>query len=201
MAAVNSPSSDDSPRSIVHEIMQSRLPDSEKTFERVWEDASVTTAAGNETTASTLRLTLFHLFSSPEILERLRDEMAKAGNPSDLTALEQLPYLTAILMEGLRLSPAIATRMARIAPEAGLRYDKWHIPAGTPVGMTIILMHTNEKIYPEPQRFNPDRWMHPDARKKVDKTFVPFSKGTRNCVGMQYVYWPYWLTKPVLEYC
>jgi hypothetical protein len=86
--------------------------------------------------------------------------------------------------------------MARIAPAGGLRYDKWHIPAGTPVGMTIILIHTNEEIYPEPQKFDPERWMHPDARKKVDKTFVPFSKGTRNCVGMQYVYLLYWLTKP-----
>jgi cytochrome P450 len=186
MAEVTSPTRDEkSPRTIVHEIMESKLPNSERAFERVYEDVSTITGAGFETTASALRLMIYHLFTSPQILQRLRDELASASNPSDLSTLEQLPFLTAILMEGLRLSPAIASRMARIAPASGLKYDQWHIPAGTPVGMTIILIHSNEELYPEPHKFNPDRWMHPDARKKVDKTFVPFSKGTRNCIGMQ----------------
>jgi cytochrome P450 len=186
IAEVASPTRDDkSLRTIVHEIMDSKLPTSEKMFDRVYEDVSTITGAGFETTASALRLMIYHLFTSPEMLQRLRDELASATNPCDLPALEQLPYLTAILMEGLRLSPAIASRMAPIAPASGLVYDKWHIPAGTPVGMTIIMVHTNEDVYPEPYKFNPDRWMHPDARKKVDKTFVPFSKGARNCVGMQ----------------
>jgi len=186
MAAVRSPTSKTTAtRTIVHEIMDSRLPNSEKTFERVFEDVSTVIGAGSDTTASVLRLIFFHLFSPTEMLKRLREELSAATSPLDLRTLEQLPYLNAILMEGLRLSPAIATRMARITPDSGLTYDKWHIPAATPVGMTLILIHSNEYLYSEPRRFNPDRWMDSDARKKVDKTFVPFSKGTRNCLGMQ----------------
>ena len=192
MAAVASPNpNSEAPRTIVHEIMESKLPLSEKRFDRVFEEVSTVTGAGFETTASALRLILFHLFSTPKMLERLRAELASASaispNLLDLKALEQLPYLTAILMEGLRLSPAIATRMARMAPDTGLIYNQWHIPPGTPVGMTLILMHTDEALYPEPRRFDPNRWMHPDARKNLDKTFAPFSRGTRNCLGMQYV--------------
>lgn len=90
-------------------------------------------------------------------------------------------------MEGMRLSPAIGSRMARIAPDRDLFYGAWRIPAGTPVGMTTILMHTDKTLYPDPLKFNPDRWMDVEARKKLDRTYAPFSRGTRICLGMQYV--------------
>ena len=146
-------------------------------------------AAGFETTASVLRLIFFHVFSNPEILGRLRAELASASIPADpnavdLSALEKLPYLTAILMEGLRLSPAISARMQRIAPDRDLVYGAWRIPAGTPVGMTAVLLHEDESLYPEPKRFNPERWMDLEARKKAEKTYAPFSRGTRVCLGM-----------------
>lgn len=51
--------------------------------------------------------------------------------------------------------------------------------------MTLHLLHQDEEDYPEPQRFNPDRWMDPDPWHLGNKTFVPFGKGKRNCVGMQ----------------
>lgn len=90
-------------------------------------------------------------------------------------------------MEALRLSPGVATRMARIAPDRDLFYKSWRIPAGTPVGMTTILMHTDEKVYPDPNSFRPERWMDDsDFRKNVEhKYYAPFSRGTRMCIGMQ----------------
>ncbi|KAI0475699.1 cytochrome P450 [Xylariaceae sp. FL0804] len=180
---------DDGPRTLVHEIMQSRLPPSEKSFQRVFEDVSTTTGAGYETTAAVMRIATFHIYSDPQILQRLRAELAAAAaapGRDDWKTLEQLPYLTAVIMEAMRLAPAIATRSARVAPDRDLVYaDCWRIPAGTPVGMTLHLLHQNEAEYPEPRRFNPDRWMDPDPWQQLGKkTFVPFGRGTRNCVGM-----------------
>lgn len=185
LAKVAASPSDKGRRTIVHAILDSKLPPSEKTPARVFEDVSTITGAGFETTASALRLIIFHVYANPNILHRLRDELAGASDTLEWKVLEQLPYLTATLMEGLRLSPAIASRMARVAPDRDLSYEKWKIPAGTPVGMTLVLMHSEESIYPDPYRFNPDRWMDPDARRTLDKVFAPFSKGTRNCLGMQ----------------
>lgn len=102
----------------------------------------------------------------------------------EVKKLEQFPYLTSVIMEGMRLSPAIGSRMARIAPDRDLFYGNFRIPAGTPVGMTIILMHTDETLYPAPLSFNPDRWMDLEERKKMEKTYAPFSRGTRMCLGM-----------------
>jgi cytochrome P450 len=173
---------------VVHEIVRSKLPPSEKTFERVFEEIATLTGAAFETTAGVLRLVLFNVYSNPDILRRVRTEIVAAAasspDPIPLTTLEKLPYLTSVLMEGMRLSPAIASRSPR-QTDKDLLYGEWRIPAGTPVGMTTLLMHTDEKIYPNPLRFNPDRWMDPADRKALDKVYAPFSKGTRICVGMQ----------------
>ncbi|KAH9894544.1 cytochrome P450 [Xylariomycetidae sp. FL2044] len=178
---------DDGPRTLVHEIMHSKLPPADKSFDRVFQEMSSVTGAGYETAAAVIRIAVFHIYSDPIILQKLRAELATAPD-RDWKTLEQLPYLTAVIMEAMRLAPAIASRSARIAQDRDLVYANWRIPAGTPVGMTIHLLHQNEEEYPEPERFVPDRWMDPDPWQLGNKTFVPFGKGTRNCVGM-YLAW------------
>ncbi|MCJ1447230.1 MAG: hypothetical protein MMC23_007741 [Stictis urceolatum] len=178
---------------LVHSILQNPgLPEAEKSLNRVNEEIETITGAGLETTAQTLRLIVFYLYRDPAALQRLRSELRTLLQeilPSDqpsLTQLEQLPYLTAVIMEGLRLSPGIATRMARITPDRVLVYgDNRVIPAGTPVGMTTLLMHLDESIYKKAYQFNPDRWADLEQRKgEVGRTFAPFSRGTRMCLGM-----------------
>jgi cytochrome P450 len=136
-----------------------------------------------------MRLVFYHVFSNAEILQRLRAEVNRTTRESpeqvELKTLEKLPFLTSVLMEGLRLSPALASRSQRIAPDRDLLYKNYRIPAGTPVGMTALLMHTDPALYPDPLRFDPDRWMDLEARKKAEKTWFPFSPGTRMCLGMQ----------------
>lgn len=188
MATISSLTSDtNTHRTVVHEILDSNLLPGDKEFQRVFDDVATLSGAGFETTASVLRLVVFHVFSNPTILQRLRKELASINlsETRDLKKLEQLPYLTSIIMEGLRLSPAIASRSARIAPDRALIYGKWSIPAGTPVGMTTLLMHTDERLYPDPMSFDPGRWMDLEARKKAEKVYGPFGRGTRMCLGMQ----------------
>ncbi|KAK7715831.1 hypothetical protein SLS63_011246 [Diaporthe eres] len=180
---------DQSHQTIVHAILDSNLPQAEKTVERIYDEVGTITGAAFETAAQSIRTILYYLYSDPTMLNRLRSELDQAtkkqGNDGHLplSTLEQLPFLTSVVREGLRLSPGLATRLARLAPDHDLFYDKWRIPAGTPVGMTVLLMHLNEDVYPQPKTFNPDRWS--DEAKRSDKTFAPFSRGTRICLGMQ----------------
>lgn len=183
MKAAESPD-DAGPRTLVHEIVQSRLPPQEKTFERIFNDIATTAGAAYETTSAVMRIAGFHIYNQPEILRRLRAELAAAPDRRWET-LEKLPYLTAVIMEALRLAPGVATRNARVARNRDLAYGSWRIPAGTPVSMTLLLLHLDEDEYPDPRRFDPERWMDPSPWKTGGKTFAPFGKGTRNCVGMQ----------------
>lgn len=176
---------------LIHTILQANLPEHEKSYGRLIDEISTVLGAALETTATTLRLIMYYVYTDPEILARLRTELSNAAQNSDnqqglpLKVLEQLPYLTAVLTEGLRLSPGLATRMARIALDRDLVYDKWVIPAGTPVSMTTLLLHMDEKTYPNPSAFEPERWMHGEKKTGAAGVYAPFARGTRNCLGMQ----------------
>ncbi|KAH8901260.1 cytochrome P450 [Thozetella sp. PMI_491] len=174
---------------IVHAIASSTLPPSEKTATRISDDTMTVTGAAFETTAAALRVILYYLYSDPQVLVKLRAEINEAvrehgESELGLAILEKLPYLTAVLTEGLRLAPGIATRQARVAPDRDLLFEEWRIPAGTPVGMTVLLLHMDERVYSDPERFAPERWLEPSAARRKDRTFAPFSKGSRICAGM-----------------
>lgn len=179
-----SPETTGIPSNMVHEIVPSKLPEPEKTTVRIFDDVAVITGAGFETTAGALRVALFHVFEKPAIVQRLRAELATIDT-RDLKAAKQLPYLKAVLLEGLRMSPALGARLSRIAPDRELLYGQWRIPTGTPVSMSLILLHADEALYPEPLNFDPERWMDPGGGPGLEKSFSPFLKGTRGCLGMQ----------------
>lgn len=167
--------------------MTADIPTSHKTLPALQSEVFIIASAGFESTASVLRLIIFHIFSDRKILNQLRHEISSALGTSDspnLKSIEQLPYLTAVIMEGLRLSPGLATRLARVSDKE-LIYKNWKIPAGVPVSMTTLHMHMDESIYPDPSHFNPERWMELEARKTLEKTFAPFSRGTRICLGIR----------------
>ena len=208
--SMNKTEKDDNSDTMVQSIMRStQLPSSEKTFSRVHEEVDAVTSAGIETVGQTLRLTCFQIYDNPKVLYRLRDELnvvSKLLGPDNvsveaeqpiLAQLERLPYLTAIIKEGLRMSPGLATRMARIAPDREIQYGSWSIPASTPVGMTVLLMHYDDKQYPDPQTFDPERWMSSESKKQGEKIFAPLSRGSRMCVGMQLVAHPSLLANQV----
>ncbi|KAI0394396.1 trichodiene oxygenase [Xylariaceae sp. FL0594] len=168
---------------MIHEIAYSDLPPAEKAFERVFEEVATVTGAAYETTATTLRLIIYHIFTDDEILRTLRKEIETLCGRSKVTLkdLEQFPYLTAVIKEGLRLSPGIGSRAARVTDKE-IVYETWRIPAGTPVGMTTLLMHTDENVFRDPMRFHPGRWIEDEGRRR--RSFAPFSRGTRMCLGM-----------------
>jgi cytochrome P450 len=124
------------------------------------------------------------------IRHRLCDELAEFyashKNPT-WSQLSQLRYLTAVLYEALRLSYGVASRLPRISPDTEMVLpDGRIIPQGTPVSMTQMFLHDDPLLFPNPLTFDPERWLTSDvAQTTTDarKYFVPFSRGTRACLG------------------
>ena len=132
----------------------------------------------------------FQLLANPDKLRKLKDELAAAiPDPNAVPTsaeLERLPYLSAVIQEGLRLHPPGTARLQRICPDAALVYrdrvtkKEWSIPAGIAVSMDVRTMNMNPTIFPEPHDFLPERWID---NPKLDKHLMTFSKGARMCVG------------------
>jgi len=176
-------------RTIFHELLESNLPPEEKSLERLWQEGQIVVGAGADTTANALTVSTFHLLDNPEKCRKLKAELEIAMPdkyaPARLGVIEKLPYLSAVLLEGLRLSYGVSSRLQRVAPTEVLKFHEWAIPPGTPVGMTSVLMHHNESIFPESYSFIPERWAdQPDAGRSLERYLVPFSKGSRQCIGI-----------------
>ncbi|TVY80571.1 Cyrochrome P450 monooxygenase [Lachnellula suecica] len=172
-------------KNIFQSLLDSSLPAEEKTVERLRQEAQLVVGAGSDTVANVLTVTTFHLLANAEKLAKLVQELEKAmldpKTPAKLGDVENLPYLSAVVQEGLRLAYGLCTRLQRISPDEDLQFREWSIPAGTPVGMTSVLMHHDESIYPNSYDFIPERWID---NPKLDRYLVTFSKGSRMCIGM-----------------
>ena len=174
---------------IFHEIIHSDLPAAEKTPKRLEGEAASILGAGAATTAWTMSVAMFHLTVQAKKLERLQAEirsvMPDPSQPANLQQLEKLPYLTAVIMESLRIANSVSTRLARVAPDRSIYFRNWEIPKGTPVGMTSTLIHQDPNIFEQPLEFVPERWLDPKERQRLERYLVPFSKGTRHCAGIK----------------
>ncbi|RDW94968.1 trichodiene oxygenase [Coleophoma crateriformis] len=188
---------------IYHEILGSKLPDQEKSLDRLAQEAQITIGAGTLATAWTLSVGCFHLLT-PEctpILMKLRAELLTIlpdpDGKIDLVILERMPYLTACVKEALRMGNGTSTRLQRIAPEETLIFPdpqtgkEWAIPAGTPVSLSSLLIHRDESIFQEARKFRPERWLENPG---LDRYLLTFSKGSRQCLGMHLAYAEMYLT-------
>jgi cytochrome P450 len=138
--------------------------------EQIVDEMLTLLVAGHETTATSLSWTLWRLLSEPAVLARARDE-ALAANGSN--------YLDAVIKETLRLNPIIPDVGRRLTRP--MRIGDWDLPAGVAVAPCIYLTHRRPDLWPDAERFDPERFL--GARPKPYE-FFPFGGGVRRCLGM-----------------
>ncbi|KAE8157259.1 cytochrome P450 [Aspergillus tamarii] len=148
--------------------------------------------AGADTTAIALTQVLDMLIRHPKYLQRLREEVDSALEEDEVVApydkVKNLPFLRACLDEALRLIPPTSAGLPRRTPPEGAQILNEWIPGDTSVSMTSYSAHRDPEIFPDPEEYNPDRWMDLDNRKRMEPYFVPFSTGARGCLGRNITY-------------
>lgn len=135
--------------------------------------------AGADPTALAVAWSLYWTHEDPEVLARLRRELAGLGPDPAPAQVDRLPYLTAVCQETLRMYPIPTTPSGRklVAPAeiCGRRYEP---------GVTLLtgthLVHRRADLYPEPDRFRPERFLE---RSYAPHEYFPFGGGARTCVG------------------
>ncbi|TNC22200.1 cytochrome P450 [Amycolatopsis alkalitolerans] len=135
--------------------------------------------AGHETTASTAAWALFWLDRNESIRDGLRAELTTTGE--DGFDAELVPLLNAVVQETLRITPPVPAAGNRVLP-TGCPHAGGELPAGTVLTPSIYLAHHRAESFPDPHRFDPDRFLH--GRVPADRYF-PFGGGIRYCLGSQ----------------
>ena len=127
--------------------------------------------AGHETTATSLAWAMERLSRHPGKLDRLRSEVESGADA----------YLTATIQETLRLRPVISIVARRLTEPVEI--GGYELPAGVSVTPSIYLVHRNPEIYPEPERFLPERFLD---NPPGTYTWIPFGGGVRRCLGASF---------------
>lgn len=175
--------------SIFETLLDSDLPPFDKSVARLVDDAQTIVGAGSTTTSLALSLATYFLVSDARMEARLTEELTRAM-PSPNTSLplhelEQLPYLSATVLEALRISYGVSHRLQRICPDQPITYASYALPPGTPVSMTAVDIHDNPLIFPAPRAFRPERWLPLETEgARLQKYLVSFCRGSRQCLGM-----------------
>lgn len=130
------------------------------------------------------------------VQDRLRHEiktmLAKTGGKVTYDALmnaSEMPYLHQVIEETLRLYPIIPLLDRKCISPDGYSlepYSNFKIPYGMPVYIPIFSLQRNEKYYPNPKKFDPDRFSHGNINNLTQFTTFPFGAGPRNCIGERF---------------
>ncbi|CAB0035358.1 unnamed protein product [Trichogramma brassicae] len=152
---------------------------------------------GFEPSASMMYFTLYELAKQPDLQSRLRREILAALEVAASNDEEEepritydmangLPYLEQVCCEALRKYPLLhfldreAEEDYELDPESGLTIER-----GTPVIIPMSALHMDPDYYPDPDRFDPERFSSQNLRKIPAFAYLPFGQGPRNCIGMR----------------
>ncbi|MFL5345427.1 MAG: cytochrome P450 [Hyalangium sp.] len=136
--------------------------------------------AGHETTTTSLTWTLFLLDQHPEVRAALVEELEGElrGAPPTIEQLERLPLLDRVVKESLRILPPVPSSF-RVG-SAPFELGGHSFEVGTMVIYSPYITHRLPDLYPEPDRFRPDRWLRTEPPVYG---YIPFSNGPRRCIG------------------
>ncbi|KAK5199624.1 hypothetical protein LTR99_004420 [Exophiala xenobiotica] len=146
--------------------------------------------AGSGTTTSTLAYLIYEVVANPNVYQSLKKELQEAipdwpagtGSPPPIDLLQHLPYLNAVISESLRSHPTIPGAMPRRIVSDRLKIGALELPRGIIVGAQNYSLHANEEYFPDPTKFDPERFLGMD-QSKAKEGLNAFSSGPRGCIG------------------
>jgi cytochrome P450 len=171
------------------DLMLAASPDHSAASEQSLRDQVITIfLAGYETVANALAWTWYLLSQNPECERRFHDEIDRElqDRPPAFEDVPRLRYTEMVLAESMRLYPP-AWAMGRYARN-DFRLGEFFLPAKTTVLISQFIMHRDARFFPDPLRFNPERFT-PEAKARRTKfTYFPFGAGFRQCIGESFAW-------------
>lgn len=139
---------------------------------------------GHDTTSASICWTLFLLGSSPEIQERVYEEInsifeGDQTRSATMKDLNEMKYLECAIKDSLRLYPSVPFLGRHLFED--VQIGEYLIPAGTTALISTYVLHRDPKVFPKPEHFNPDNFLPENIAGRNPYAYIPFSAGPRNC--------------------
>ncbi|CAD6447400.1 69df3757-7534-448a-94f0-a57c67f8e179 [Sclerotinia trifoliorum] len=156
-------------------------------------EAAFFIVVGTDTTAISITYLLYNILKDPNLQKQLEDEVETLGEDFEAKDVEQLVLLNAAIDEGMRLWGAAPGSLPRIVPNGGAMLDGYQVEGGVTVSTQGWTIHRNPEIYPEPDSFQPQRWLG-EKSTEMKAAYHPYGSGTRTCIGIHLARMEIWLS-------
>lgn len=158
------------------------------TLDDIVTEAFTLLITASDTTSASLVYTIYLLAKHPEALQECFEEQeriqSECGDAITLNELRQMKYLEQCVSESLRLYPVLPLIGRSLRED--LEIGDFVVPSGSEVLIPVYDLHRHRDIYPEPEKFEPDRFNSENTAKRHPYAYIPFSKGIRNCSGQKF---------------
>ncbi|KAJ3999225.1 cytochrome P450 [Lentinula boryana] len=172
---------------VYHHLLEPKDTQQRPSRRSLIDEANTLIGAGSDTVGNSCTIGTFYALKYPSIRKKITDELCEVWPDADravsYATLENLPYLTAFIKETLRFSLGVVHPLPRVVGSATPEIGGLKLPPGTTVEMSTLFLHMNPEAFPDPETFNPDRWLG-EVTSRMGLDFAPFSKGPRICLGM-----------------
>ncbi|XP_073813631.1 probable cytochrome P450 6a21 [Musca autumnalis] len=171
--------------------MKNSKNDSERlNMKEITANAFLFFVAGFETSSTTLAFALYELARNQKVQEKLRKEIRETLEKYDgeitYECTQEMRYLEQVIMETLRKYSVLPQLQRKAAVDYPTDVPGYVIPKGTMVYIPVDAIQNDPEIYPEPEKFIPERYDPEEVQKRHSMAWIPFGDGPRNCIGMRF---------------
>lgn len=145
--------------------------------------------AGFETSSTTVTFCLYELAKNQDIQNKLREEiqtMIKKNGDLTYCALNDMNYLHKVISETLRKYPPVVILNRICTNDVKLNTTNFSIPKGTSVAIPVFGLHRDSNIFPDPEKFDPERFSEENIKTRHSYVYLPFGEGPRICIGLRF---------------
>ncbi|XP_055378932.1 cytochrome P450 6A1-like [Condylostylus longicornis] len=172
------------------ELKNSPNEDERVTFNEIAAQAYIFFFAGFETASTTLGFCVYELAKNPEIQQKCREEIEnvyrKHGEKWTYEGVMELHYMHRVVDETLRKYPPVPINLREVASDYLVTETNDVIEKGQRAIVPVYGIHHDEEYYPDPEKFDPDRFLPENIAKRPQFTYLPFGEGPRNCIGKRF---------------
>ncbi|XP_055711548.1 probable cytochrome P450 6a14 [Phlebotomus papatasi] len=159
------------------------------TFEELVAQMYAIFNASYETTSSTLTLAVYELAQHQDIQEKAREEvnriLKKYNDEYTYEACTEMKYIDQIIKETLRKYPVIDYLLRLCGQDYSVPNTNHVIDKGTYIAIPVHAIHHDPEIYPDPEKFDPERFTEDNIKNRHPYAWLPFGEGPRNCIAMR----------------
>ncbi|XP_035215346.1 cytochrome P450 4V2-like [Stegodyphus dumicola] len=175
-------------RALLDLLLDEHLNNNAISETEIREEVDTFTFEGHDTTSLALSWSVYMIGLHPWVQDRIHEELDSVFGESDrdvtVEDLKNLKYLECVIKETLRLYPSVAAFAREIRED--MKFHDLDIPRGATCVVLSYLLHRDPEVFPNPEKFDPDRFLPENTAGRNPFAYVPFSAGPRNCIGQRF---------------